>query len=120
MHNPESFLENETQNSLGFREINSSPNPCQKSRPSNDKQKKKKKKRDNLPNSRFCRLVGQQSKNQRKRKKRQVLEPYQRTEQTMKMRVTVIPIIIGTLVTVSKDLVGELEELEIGGLAETS
>ena len=35
------------------------------------------------------------------------------------MKVTVIPIIIGALRTVSKGLVKRLEELEIGGRAKT-
>ena len=35
------------------------------------------------------------------------------------MKVTVLPIVIGSLETVPKGLVSRLEELEIGGRAET-
>ena len=35
------------------------------------------------------------------------------------MKVTVIPMVIGALGTIPKGLVSELEELEIGGRAET-
>ena len=47
MHNPESVLENETQNSLGFWDTNESFNLDKTTRPSDSQQKKK----------RICRIV---------------------------------------------------------------
>ena len=49
MHNPESFLENETQNSPGFCDTNRSPNPDQKTKPNESQQKK-----ENLLNCILC------------------------------------------------------------------
>ena len=64
-------------------------------------------------------LGGPRSKNQRKRKERQALGPYQKNKKQKNMEVTVIVIVIGALESVPKDLVGELEELEIRGQVET-
>ena len=126
MHKPESVLQNEIRNALGFWNTNGSPNPDQKTRPSYSQQKKKK---ENLPNRALCRPDGSQSENQRKRKERQVLvlchwtkktkNKKNKTEKLWNINVTVIPIVIGVLGTTPKGLVRGLKEFELGGRAET-
>ena len=64
------------------------------------------KKRENLSNRKLCHRSGQRSENQR-------------TKKFWNMKVTVIPIVIGALGTMPKGLVKKLEELKIGGRAET-
>ena len=90
----------------------------------NKKKKKKKKEKEkeknkNLVYCGLCRPCRAKSKNQRKRKERQVIKPCQRTEKLWNMKVTVIPIIIGALGTTHKGLIRRLEDLEIRGWAET-
>ena len=77
-------------------------------------------KKENLPNNRFCRPSGPQTENQRKRKQRQIIRSCLRTKKKLlNIRVTMILIVIGALGTLPKDLVRGLEELELGGRAET-
>ena len=59
------------------------------------------------------------SENQKKEKERKILGPCYRTEKLRNMRVTDIPIEIGALRTIHKDLEKVLEELEIRGRIET-
>ena len=101
MPNPKSILENMIHKSVGFE--------IQRDRliPARTNEKKEIKK--NLPNHELCCPGGPQSEKQRKQKERQVLEPCQRTKNA----------IICALGTVPEGWVRELEELEIGGLAET-
>ena len=54
-----------------------------------------------------------QTENQRKQKERQVLRPCQRTKKAVEDEVTVIPVVIGMLQIVLKDLEKRLEKLEI-------
>ena len=59
-------------------------------------------------------------KNKRKRKDKHIPGPCQRSKKKQwNMKVTVIPIVISALETVSKGLEERLEELEIGGRIET-
>ena len=117
MHKPESILENETHKILRDVEIQTDHRILAR-RPDRVIITKKKK-RENLPTSGLCRPGGPQSKNQRKRKEREVLRPCQRTKKMWNLRVTRIPIIFGALVTVPTILKKELEELEIQGQIKT-
>ena len=72
-----------------------------------------------LPYSGLCRPSELLSKSQRKRKKRQLFRPYQKTKKLWNMRVTVIPIVIGAFRKVPKDLERVLKKLEIRGRIET-
>ena len=69
----------------------------------------------NQLNSELCRPGVPQSKKSNKRKVKELLETRQRTKNMWNMRVTMIPIVIGALGTVLKDLERGLKELEIGG-----
>ena len=60
--------------------------------------------KENQPNSRRCRPGGHQSEKKKKRKKRQVHRFRQKTKKQWNMKVTVIPVVISVLVTISKGL----------------
>ena len=111
MHNPESVLENETNKILGDFEIQTDhqiPTTRQDLVIIN--------KKVNLLNSWLCRLGGWQSKNV---KIKETLGLCQKTKKKVwNLKVTVIPIIIGALGTVPKNLINELEQLEIVWRAE--
>ena len=79
----------------------------------------KRKKLENLLDSELCRHGRSQSENKRKRKKRQYLDLARELKKLWNMKVTVILTIISALWTISKGLVKGIEELEIGGQAET-
>ena len=73
-----------------------------------------------MQNSRLCRPGEPQRENQRKWKERQVLiRPCQRTKKAMAHESEVDTIVIAAHGTISDNLIGELEELKIGGRAET-
>ena len=105
----------DARNSLGIWDTNRSPNPSQMNIPCDSWQE-----RGNLPKSGLCRPNGQLSKNQRKRRKRgKYLDLARERRKLWNMRVTVVPVVIVVLRTIPKDLIRGLEELEIGGRAET-
>ena len=93
-------------------------------KPDQVKMKKKQKKtkinkNENLLNRGLCCPGRPQGVNKRKRKERQVLGPSRELKNLWNIRVTGIPIVIDALGTVPKDLIRDLEELKIGGQAET-
>ena len=105
----------DAKNSLGFWDTNRSPNPAQTTRHCDDGQQKKK---DSLPYS----IITTNHKVRIKESKRRsrYLKLAKELRKSWNTRVTVISIVISTLGMVSKGLEKELEELEIGGLAETT
>ena len=115
IHKPESALENETQNSLGFWDKNRSPNPGQKTRPSDNL--KRKKELAELWTLAYWRITEWKSK---KMKRDKYLDLVRELKKLWYMKVTVIPIVIGALGTVTKGLSQGPEDLEIKGIVETS
>ena len=103
-YKPESVLENETRNSLGFLDTNRSPNPGQKIRPSY--------KNKNIT----CRIVdfALRNENQRKRKERPVACQRTKKKKLWTMKVTVISLVIGLFGMVLEGSEKGLKELEIG------
>ena len=111
MHNQESVLKNETQKTpLGFWDTNWSPNLRQTTRPSDSHKKK-----------RTCWVVdfGVPADNRVKLKENEKRNKYldfaREFKKLWNMKVTVIPIVIGALATVTKALIQGLGGLEISG-----
>ena len=91
------------------------PNRGQKKRPYNNQQKK-----ENLQN---CRLFFPADrriklKESEKKDKYHGLARELKKKQLWNMKLTIIPIVIGAFVTVTKGLLKGLEELEVGGRVE--
>ena len=75
-------------------------------------------KKENLQNSEPCCPSGPQGKIERKQKKKKkkkdmFLDPARKFKKLCNMKVTIIPIVIGALGTVTKGLIKGLEDLEI-------
>ena len=116
MYNPESVLENEEQKLLWDFEIQtdhqiSARRPRLISINNNNNNNNKK---DNLQN---CRLCSQSEKECAKRVK--YLDNARELRKLWNMKVTIIPLVIGALGTVTKGFVQGLEDLEIRGRVET-
>ena len=109
-------LENETQkNSLGFWNTNGSPNRDQTTRPNDSQQQKR---------TRW--IVGfvvladhRANLKEREKKRSKYLDLAKELKKSWKMKVTVIPIVIGAFGNDTKGLVQKLESLEIWGQVET-
>ena len=114
MHYPAPVLENDTQ-TMGLWRTNGSPNLGKKTRPNNYQQKKEK-----LQNCRLCRPGWPQNKTWRKVKRKISTSTLQKNwKKKRRMRVTIIPIVIGAFGTVTKGLLKGLEDLEVGGQVAT-
>ena len=118
MHHPERALKNGIhKRSLGYCDTNGSPNLSQMTRPRDNLQKKKKK--------RTCRIVdlavlaGHRVKLKKSTKRDKYLDLARELKKQWNMKVTVIPIVIGTLGTVTKELVQGPKNLLIRGQVET-
>ena len=72
-------------------------------------------KNENLQNCRLCCPGGPQNKSEGKCKKDKYLDLARETKKLWNMKVTIVPIGIGALGTVTKGLFKGLEDLEIGG-----
>ena len=114
MYNRQSVLENETQTPRRFWDTNGSPNLDQTTRPSTTQQEKK-----NLPNNRFYFLVDHRVKLKEREKKDKYRDLARELKKLWHMKVTLIPIVIGALGTVTKGLVQGLEDLEMKGPMKT-
>ena len=90
-----------TQSLMGLWHWNGSPNLGQKTRPYSNQQIKK----ENLQNWWLCCTGWPQNKTERKGVKKKLWN----------MKMTIIPIVIGAFVTVTKGLLKGLGDLEIGG-----
>ena len=127
MHKLESVIENETQGFFGFWDAKRSPNPSQKTRPSERSKKKKKKKKEKKKRTyrivHFAELADPRVKIKETKKKVMYLDFVKELPPPKKklwnIRMKVIPIITGAFGTFPKGLVRELEELKIEGRTET-
>ena len=112
MHNPESVPENETHKVLW--DINGFPTLAQTTRPYNNEQKK----RScwivdfSVPADHRIKLKESEKKNQYQDLTKELKKPWN-------MKVTVIPIVIGALGTVTEGLINGLEDLKIRRRVET-
>ena len=111
----------DAQTLLGFWNTNGSSNLGQTIRPNNSKKKKEKKKKKNLQNCGLSCPGWLQSQIERKKVKRRISTwtLLGKWKKLWNMKVTVIPIVIGALGTVTKGLIQELEDLKITGRVET-
>ena len=100
----------DTQTPFEFWNTNGIPNPSQTTRLVIIDNKK-----GSLPNYGLCCLGWPQSKIERKRP----CSVIEKTNKLWNMKVLIIPIVIGALVTVTKGLVQGQEDLEIRGRVET-
>ena len=115
MHNPESVLEKERPKLQWDFEIQTD-HLISARRPDLVIVIKKKQKRESLPNIGLCRsgwLLGKTGKKAKREISTQTL--LEKKKKLSNMKVTVMPIVIGTLRTVTKELIQELENLEIRG-----
>ena len=99
---------------LGFWDTNGSLNLGQMTRPSDSQQKKWTNRivDCNVPTNREVKLKENE-------KSDKYLDLARELEKLWKLKVTMIPIVIGALTTVTKGLVQRLEDLKIRGLEET-
>ena len=83
--------------------------------------KSKKTKKENLPNNELCCTVEPSVKfkesEKKKRERDKYLNPARELERRWKMKVTVIPLVIGVLGTIHKSLIKGVEDLKITGQA---
>ena len=77
------------------------------------------KKRENQPNSRLCRSGWPQGNLKESKKSNKYVELAWELKKQWNTKVTILPIVIGALGTVTKGLVKVLEDLEIRGRVET-
>ena len=85
-----------------------------KTRPYNNQQKK-----ENLQNCRLCCPGGPQNKSEGNEKKDKYLDLTRELKKLWNMKVTIVPIVIDALGTITKGLLKGLEDLEVGGRVET-
>ena len=118
MYHPPHVLENNTQKLLWDFEMQT--DHLISARRPDLKIINKKKKKENPQNCRLCCLGWPQNKTW-KNVKREIstLELARELKKLWNMRVTMIPIVIGTLDTVTKGLFKGLEDLEVGGRVDT-
>ena len=100
---------------MGLRHAQGSPNPGQKTGPNNNQQQKKRtgKVVD------FAVPADHRIKLKECEKKNKYLDLARELKKLWNMKVTIIPIVIGAFGTVTKGLLKELEDLEVGGRVET-
>ena len=112
MHNPAPILENDTHKLLW--DFNIQTDHLISARPYNNQQKK-----------RICKIVdfavpADHKINMKEREKKdKYLDLARRLKKLWNMKVTIVPIVIGVLGTITKGLLKGLEDLEVGGLVET-
>ena len=115
MHNPAPVLENNSHILLWDWHTHGSPNLDQKTRPYNNQQQKK----------RICKIVdfavpADHTINLKEcEKKDKYLDIARELKKLWNMNVTIVPIVIGTLGTITKGLLKGMEDLEVGGRADT-
>ena len=116
MHNPAPVQEKDTHKFLWDFYI---PNLGQKTRPYNNQKKKKKKKK------RICKIVDfavpadNRIKLKECKKKDKYLELAKELKKLRNMKMTIVPIVIGTFGTITKWLLKGLKDSEDGGRVET-
>ena len=103
--------------SLGLSDTTESPNLGQTTRPSDSQQIKKKKKSGQIMNIAFP--ADQRVKMKKSEKRDKYLNLAKELKILWDVKVTVIPVVIGALGTVTKGLIKGLEDMEIRGRVET-
>ena len=116
MHNLAPVLENDTHKLLWDWHTHGASNLGQKTRPYNNQQQKKK---------RICKIVDFAVQAEHRinlmefKKKDKYLDLARELKKLWNMKVTIVPIVIGTFGTITKGLFKGLEDLEVGGRVET-
>ena len=93
---------------------NGSPNPDQKTRPYNNQQKKR-----NCKIVDFAVPADYRINLKECEKKDKYLDLARELKKLWNMKVTIVPIVIGAFGTITKGLLKDLEDLEVGGRVET-
>ena len=112
MHNPAPVLENDTHKLLW--DFNIQTDQLIPTRPNNNQQKK-----------RICKIVDfavladHRINLKESEKKDKYYDLARESKKLWNMKVTIVPIVIGALGTITKGLLKGLEDMEIGGRAET-
>ena len=112
---------------MGLWHTNGSPNLGQKIRPYNNQQQKKKKKtqKEKEKKKKICKMIDfavpadHRIKLKEYEKRDKYLNLAWELKKLWNMKVTIIPIVIGAFVTVTKGLLKGLEDLEVGSRVET-
>ena len=99
---------------MGLQRTNGSPNPGQKTRPHDNKKKNRICKTVDFAVPADHRLILKENE-----KKDKYLDFARELKKLWNMKVTIVPIVIGALGTVTKGLLKGLEDLEVGGRVET-
>ena len=105
---------------MGLWHTHGSPHLRQKTRPYNNYKKKKKKKKE-----RICKIVDfavpadHRIKLKECEERDKYLDLARELKKLWNMKVTIVPIVIGALGTITKGLLKGLEDLEVGGRVET-
>ena len=102
---------------MGLWYTNGSPHLGQKTRPYDNQQKKKKKKICKIVD--FAVLADHRIKLKESEKRDKYLDLARELKKLWNMKVTIIPIVIGAFGTVTKGLLKDLDDLEVGGREET-
>ena len=76
-------------------------------------------KKENLQNCQLCCLGGLEKKLKECEKKDKYLDHARELKNLGNMKVTIVPIVIGALGTITKGLLKGLEDLEVGGRVES-
>ena len=105
---------------MGLWYTNGSPNLSQKTRPYNNQQKKKKKRKKICKIVGFAILADHRIKLKECEKRDKYLDLAWELKKLWNMKVTITPIVIGALGTITKGLLKGLEDLEVGGRVETT
>ena len=100
---------------MGLWHLHGSPNPGQKTRPYHDLPKKKKKKKRIFKIVDFAVPADHRIKLKECEKKHKYLYLARELKRLWKMKVTIEPILIGAFGTITKELLKDLEDLEVGG-----
>ena len=100
---------------MGLWHTDRSPNLSQKTRPYNNQKKKKR----TCKIEDFAVLADHRIKLKECKKKDKYLDLFRELKKLCNMKVTIIPIVIGSFGTVTKGLLKGLEDLKVGGQLET-
>ena len=109
-----------TQTPMGLWRRDGSPIISQKTRPyNNQQQQKKKKKKENMQNCGLRCPGWPQNKTERMWKKDKYLDLSRELKKLLNLKMTIIPIVIGTFGTVTKGLLKGPQDMEVGRRVKT-
>ena len=103
---------------MGLWHTDGSPNLSQKTRPNNNQQQQQQQKR-NCKTADFAVPADDRIKLKECEKKDKYLDLARELKKLWNMQVTILPIVIGAFITVTKGLLKRLEDLEVSGRVET-